>query len=384
MVAQLNPESRKSRLPTLTGMRFIAALMVFAFHLSIMSPIKRSGPDHGPFVFLAKNGGWIGVSFFFMLSGFILTWSARDRDTVGTFLRRRLVKIYPNHLVMFVITMALYAAATAGLAQAVPNLLLLQAWLPRESIVFSVNIPSWSLSCELLFYLAFPFLLRLVRRIPENRLRWWTAAVAVAIVCVPLVARLLPEGTPFAHVSDASSLHGQSVTQVWFTYVFPPVRLLDFVLGILLARLVLTGRWTGPRLLPAAGLVIVFYLVGLYVPLLFQLNAITVVPLALLIPAAATADAAGRRTAMSGPLWVWLGEVSFAFYLVHQVLLSDAEERFHLKHQAPVPTAIGLGLLALALSLVASWLLHAAVERPAMARWARRAAQSRPVQPSAR
>ena len=98
--------TRPSRLPTLTGMRFIAAAMVFLFHANLEG-LFASPEAGGTFNAIASQGGWTGVGFFFILSGFVLTWAARPGDSTPRFWRRRFFKIYPNHLVTFIAALLL-------------------------------------------------------------------------------------------------------------------------------------------------------------------------------------------------------------------------------------------------------------------------------------
>nr|WP_253267679.1 acyltransferase [Streptomyces asoensis] len=368
---------RSSRLPSLTGMRFFAAFLVFLFHLSLLDAYSTPGQGHGPFASALKNGGWAGVTFFFILSGFVLAWSARDNDTTRAFWGRRLAKVYPNHVVTFFFALAMYAYASATWGRGVPNLLLLQAWIPKADVFFSVNNPSWSLSCELVFYLLFPLLHRAVQRIRAERLWWWAAGTATAIVLLPLLVQLSPTGETFGPSHANSPLYGHSITQMWLVYIFPPLRVLDFLLGILMARIVLSRRWIGLGVLPALALTVAAYALSLRVPFLFSLNAVVVIPFALLIAAAAARDASGRGTAVAGRVWVWLGEVSFAFYLIHQVLLSFTQERLGFRETDSLAAAIGVAALVAAVSLLLAWLLYVGVERPAVRAWARRARAAR-------
>ncbi|MFE4513121.1 acyltransferase family protein [Kitasatospora sp. NPDC056783] len=371
-MSQAGPGSA-ARLPSLTGMRFLAAFLVFLFHLSMLDAYSTPEAGHGPFAAALKNGGWAGVTFFFVLSGFVLTWSARDKDNAPAFWGRRLAKIYPNHVVAFVLALVLYASASATLDRAVPNFFLLQAWIPRDDVFFSINNPSWSISCELVFYLLFPVLHRLISRIGARRLWWWAAGVAAAIALLPVVAQLVPAGDAFGPNHAKSPLYGHSVNQMWFVYIFPITRVLDFALGILMARIVLAGRWIGLGVLPATALAAVAYVVSLNVPFLFSLNAVVVAPFALLIAATADRDAHGTGTALAGRVWMWLGEVSFAFYLVHQTLLSFTQERLGFKEADSAVEAVGVAALVAAVSLLLAWLLYVGVERPAMRAWSRRA-----------
>ncbi|WP_372352198.1 acyltransferase family protein [Streptomyces sp. KL116D] len=78
------------RLPSLTGLRFFAAFLVFLCHaLSQFNP-QTDSVSHDVAYFLLPAGP-VGVSFF-VLSGFVLTYAARPGDTVRRFWRRRVVR----------------------------------------------------------------------------------------------------------------------------------------------------------------------------------------------------------------------------------------------------------------------------------------------------
>lgn len=351
-----------SRLPSLTGMRFIAAALVFAFHAAYEFPFQSSAVGNAYSEVVAKSGQ-LGVGFFFVLSGFVLTWTARSTDTSRRFWRRRLAKIYPNHLVTW--TAALVLLLVTGQAvqasSAIPNLFLLHAWIPKANVLFSMDDVSWTLACEALFYLAFPFLYSLVKRIRPERLWLCAGIVAAAVLVVPLFAQLLPSRPVFVDTP---------LWRMWFVYMLPPVRALDFVLGMVMARIVLSGRWVRLGLLPASLLVVLGYLVALYGPKLDSFAGATIIPLALVIPAAAVADVKGTASPLRGRVMLWLGEISFAFYLVHRLVLQFGHIALGAGRTWPTPTAIGLLVLALALSLLLAWLLHIGVEQPMMRRFA--------------
>src|SRR5690606_41368269 len=122
--APATPE-RSSRLPSLTGLRFFAAFLVFLFHLSLLDAYSTDGEGHGPFASALRNGGWAGVTFFFILSGFVLTWSVRDGDTPRAFWAPRLGKLLPNHGVAFFPALAPYAHVSATVGPGIPNFRLL-------------------------------------------------------------------------------------------------------------------------------------------------------------------------------------------------------------------------------------------------------------------
>ncbi|MFE6778336.1 acyltransferase family protein [Streptomyces sp. NPDC057702] len=360
-----------SRLPSLTGLRFVAALMVFAFHVAWERFFRDPGVQ-GDYADVVNKAGWIGVSFFFVLSGFVLAWSRRAGDTAPRFWRRRLAKVYPGHLVTALVAFwlisrtdgALAAAGTVDADEALTNLLLVHSWWPEYDIFLSGNAVSWSLACEMFFYLAFPLLWWGVSRVRAAHLWPCVAVVTAAIICVPLVARLVT-AEPVMTLPDGVA----SLKQYWFVYVFPPARALEFVLGMLLARVVAEGRWFRlPLVVPIALFGVGYYLASQEVPYLYSLVAATIVPIALLIPAAADADVRGGGSWFaSGPM-VWLGERSFAFYLVHLLVLLYGHDWIGRGRNWDTGQAVLVILGFLLVSLALSAVLHALVEKPGT-RW---------------
>ncbi|CCH29709.1 putative secreted protein [Saccharothrix espanaensis DSM 44229] len=277
----MSQQPSRSRLPGLTGARFAAAASVFAFHVSLEGFLADPGIA-AVYARAVAMAGWTGVGFFFVLSGFVLTWSARADDGPRAFWCRWLAKTYPNHVVTWVVALIALTAvgAVSDFWHAVGNLFLLHAWLPVHDLIASMNDVSWSLSCELFFYLCFPLLLRWIRKIRPERLWHWAGGVVAAVVAVPFPTPLLPttEVLPWAPVP---------VGEFWFVYLAPPVRLLDFVLGMPAARIVLSGRWIDLPVPFAVALTGIGYLTALNLPFTHGLVSATVVPLALLIPAPA-------------------------------------------------------------------------------------------------
>jgi peptidoglycan/LPS O-acetylase OafA/YrhL len=355
------------KLPSLTGLRFVAAFLVFAFHATFL-PSRYIGGGLGETLgdILAK-AGFYGVCFFFVLSGFVLTWSARADDTAPRLWRRRLVKIYPNHLVTFVAAAVLMGIASQKIIadQAVENLFLVQSWVPDLATTNSMNGVSWSLSCEAFFYLSFPLLLLVVRRIPARHL--WTALAAVAVLAVvlPLVAQYAIGGAKLPGIASGQ----YSFEQIWFVYFFPPVRALEFVLGMLLARIVQTGHWPRVGLLPALAIAVGGYVVVSHLPYLFSVGGPAALPLVPLVAAAALADVGAKPTGgLRSRVLVRLGEVSFAFYMVHSLVV-DYGYRWLVSHHTWSPAAgVGVTLVALALSLALAHALFSWVETPLVRR----------------
>ena len=302
--------SRGINLPRLTSLRALAALIVFGYHIG----------HHTSWLPGARitSHGYVGVAFFFVLSGFVLTWSTSPGTSARTFWIRRFARVYPSHAAMFAVALALPVLAfPPTLVAAGANLVLLQAWFPQWDIAFGINAVSWSLSCEAFFYLLAPLVIRAARARSLPRagaiLGTWAAVCAVT----------------------AASLSLQS--QAWdiALYTNPLARSGEFVLGILIA--IAVERGVRPRLHPALPL----------------------------------ADLEGRRSILRWRWAVYAGEVSFAFYLVHELVIMNlaalvGDGGTHVQR-------VAYPVLALALSTVAAIALHHGVERPAQkwirARW---------------
>ncbi|MFC5718578.1 acyltransferase family protein [Streptomyces gamaensis] len=341
----------KARLDSLTGLRWFAALMIFCFHFVTEESVSGT-VRHLEELKKWTLGGPSAVSFFFILSGFVLAWSARSGDTVVGFWRRRFARIYPSHFVTFLLAcvMLLWMGRSLDPFVALANLTLTQSWVPnRSDIWFSYNSVSWSLSCEFLFYFSFPFIIPLLRKLKNPGL-WTVVALGnVFVVLYPMLTGRIAQATGW----DTR----------FFFYVFPPVRLVEFVIGVALALLVKGGAWRAPGLLVSLALVMTALFWGLHqVPSEFHSNAVTVLPYTLTIAAAARADVLGKPSVFRHRVLVYLGEVSFAFYLVHAMVIFTFNtlldgQRPHLAAHAGLVTAV---------SLLGAVLLHEFVEKPAV------------------
>ncbi|GAA0452003.1 hypothetical protein GCM10010361_15100 [Streptomyces olivaceiscleroticus] len=355
-------------MPSLTGLRFVAAFGVFVCHIAFMEAARRGGWPTPAFFLL----GPVGVSLFFVLSGFVLTCSARETDTARSFWRRRIVKIYPSHLVVWLLIMVLFrgvgmprpitgAMSAPTMLGDVANALLVHTLIPLPQFGLAGNGVAWSLTCELLFYLLFPLLLPLVRRI---RLGWLPAAagaVTVAAWAVPVVSLGLG-GPPL----EQGSLPGDiTPPQMLFVYAFPPSRLPEFVLGMILARMHTSGFPVRIGVLPAAGLLCASLSLGIAVlPAPFLPAAATVVPVALLVRATAAVDVRGGRSLLREPGMVFLGNLSYAFYLVHATVIAVV-----LYYGGGGWGTGRVACVSFIVALAASWLLYSRVERPCMRRF---------------
>ena len=157
---------RRPPLPALTGLRTVLALTILMFHFT---PAGLTWAAHPSFtLYPIIDIGYVFVSFFFLISGFILSYNYAHRPggvLKADFWMARFSRLYPVYLLTMLISLPMllvewhsrsHGAFWAG---AVTTPLLLQGFFPHLATFW--NTVSWTLSCEVVLYLAFPFLLKL-------------------------------------------------------------------------------------------------------------------------------------------------------------------------------------------------------------------------------
>ncbi|HEY1689381.1 MAG TPA: acyltransferase [Solirubrobacteraceae bacterium] len=334
-------------LDRLTSLRGIAALAVFACHIWQYRIIGDFG--------IARRAS-CGVTFFFMLSGFVLVWASPLHDRALSFYRRRIARVYPSHLVTLGIAAIVPVVAVhRGLVTAAISATLTQAWFSYPGYLYGMNGVSWSLSCEAFFYLCLPLALLLLRG-ASRRARWtlalaWWGVAAALLVASALSWLSLP-------VTDSN----------------PLIQIGVFLLGAVAGLEMMDGwrpRWSLTwSFALLVGLYVGATLTGLSVAVDYALFTL---PFLLIIVASAIRDLDGRRSWLTHRWLIYAGQLSFCFYLVHELVIVNFEHELHLR-------GLGMVTLCLAISIVAAQLLHHGVELPFQR--ILRGAQQRPPQGS--
>lgn len=289
-------------LSALTSLRFFAAIFVVFSHLSYLPQSKYFSNVYTAFL----KEGYIGVTFFFILSGFILSFSyAKKMDEISfkSFMIARVSRIYPLHLLTFFLALPLaLLAGWKGMEGVVPNLLLIQSFIPNESVYFSVNSPSWSISNEMFFYLLFPFLIKMK---PSKLLLIF---ILIAFYQIALV---------FLGVSE-KGIHA-------FLYISPLSRLADFTLGILLFTFFKNKREVSDVVASflqyfSVLLLIAFIFFKSEIPQGYRYDLYYMLPMAIIVLSFSYGNGYLSKL-ISSKLLILLGEASFALYLVHQIVI---------------------------------------------------------------
>jgi peptidoglycan/LPS O-acetylase OafA/YrhL len=213
------------RIPALSSLRFMAALFIVFDH--------ATDDQHGWF---REIPYYQGVTFFFVLSGFVLTYTypqlPEKRDVLNFWLAR-FARVWPAYFLSLIWAIVLVpgwltiVATPYGAFRAVIATLTLQSWIPQMDYYFFPNASCWSLSVEMFFYLLFPFLLREFKA----NLRW-----KFFLFCIPAVLVVV------AATASNLPVYAKSTTEIdmdGLVYVFPVTRLPEFMMGMIAATLFL-------------------------------------------------------------------------------------------------------------------------------------------------
>ena len=237
---------KPARLDALTGLRCFAALNIVFFHFS--------NPDwFGPLAPVV-NSGYISVSFFIMLSGFVLAYNYAGRAREGKlgkvrFWKARFTRLYPVYLLSLILGYQTFLGErgvhTPGMFWLGTALtpLLLQGWVPEIATFW--NTPAWTMSAETAYYVIFPWIAAF--RLPKS-LSGHLARLAglwlLGLIPGVLYVIFNPDGLASVdRFSNAPWLQALKFT--------PLPHLPGFVFGVLLASLdevIDRGNWIRPVL----------------------------------------------------------------------------------------------------------------------------------------
>ena len=297
----INP---RPNLPALTSLRFFAAIIVIISHIS--QPIRWPSAIQG-----WSSAGYPAVTFFFVLSGFVLTYTYAVNDegkmkvSAVEFWLARFRRIAPVYYLSLIIAAPpfVYGAFIAGsvkLSVFWPALVLvptfLQSLFPPTATAWTM--PAWSLSVEMVFYAIFPLLIKLCSQVRPVT-GYLLALVFVAFVSL-LRLRYFPGLDKFA-------------------LFFPAFHFPQFILGIALCRLWLFAPRLSTRhqtLLFCISTSIVAALLAVAPPTVAQAD-LYIAPLFAAIIYGAAGPSERLAGVMSGSWLVGLGHASYAMYILH-------------------------------------------------------------------
>lgn len=295
-----------------------------------------------------------------MLSGFILVYTYSGPPlNVRRFWKARFARIYPAYILSLIAASPFFFFAIRGLdlpfftwskqhlaLACILTIGLLQAWVPQAALTW--NSVCWSLSVESFFYLLFPMLLPVSKKLSERKLILW-------IACFWLVSLSFSLAYIVAHPDGADKINSPETNLFWKNVLSfnPLVRLPEFVIGMLTCRLYLAGRVARRQ---AAPLVLAGLLAVVIVTAFARQIPIPVISTGLLSLAfAAVICGIALQPAWTSILearWLLLlGNASYSLYLLHSVVMASAFDAiphwpWWTRVAASLAAAIGASLIA--------------------------------------
>lgn len=378
-----------ANLPALTSIRFFAAAVVVLIHYCqrLGEPSSIGFPSAA--IQTLVSVGYLGLPLFFVLSGFVLAWNYATPEgdlkcSRSDFWVARVARVYPAYLLSLLVSLPVFIAAVmAGqsppaappltnpaivAATVVTTPLLIQSWFG----LIGWNSVGWSLSGEAFFYALFPLLLpRIGKLTPKGLYR--AAGLACGLSMVPALFCVATSSAPVAP-APWYPIHMRTMFE-GVLYASPLSRLPEFFVGIVLGRLAWLHRESNGARLPAwSDAVILPMAVPLFLatawlpgPIFSRLH----VPyIGLLVYSLAEQRGPVARL-LSRPSLVYLGELSYATYLLHEPIIQTFAAGVERAGLAPWL----LGWLGFAIvwtvALIAAALSYRFVEMPGR-RWVRR------------
>lgn len=333
---------RRERINSLSGLKVIALATIFCWHTGVLTR-----PDLGGRM----------VEFFFACSGILEavrhygTYSYTLQETYENF-KRRLRKMYPVHIVTFVLAIVLGELGVTGwvLGQnkiaAVLELFMLQVWDAKT--MFAFNGVSWFL-CDLLVCYAFtPFMSYVVQRAREKSGGSWRRVWLMLALTIVLRALI-----------DLAVGHGTVAIAV---HTFPPVRLLDYFMAYVCGCLLLAWRQgRGPvaagkpvqTAVEVAAILLYVWLINVTAPLLVCRTLGMVFATGLVLTFVLCRG--WVSSFFSAVPFRKLAGIELEFYMVHELCVQTCNHYIHVQEHWIIV------LCALALALVMTFVVRAAV-----------------------
>ncbi|WP_394516836.1 acyltransferase family protein [Pantoea sp. SGAir0175] len=306
------------RLNSLTSLRFIAAFGVFLHHFHMLNDSKNHIINWFSSILFE---GFVGVTFFYVLSGFIISYSHKQHCKarefkVSDFLYNRIARLYPVHIITLFIAIYFYIPSynygLIHLDQFAYNLFLVQSLIPDPQYFFSFNGVSWSVSAEMFFYVAFIFLVTL-----NNKQLIIFFGMMLALIVYHMIA-----------IPDTAKYVG------WTYYINPAFRVIDFMAGMLLFRLYDTGKLIVRDKFATAmefGSLIILTAAMAYgmknVGMKYRYDLFYLIPMMFIVYIFSYGKGVISRVISYRPV-VFLGEASFSLYMIHQICIYVASNNY--------------------------------------------------------
>jgi exopolysaccharide production protein ExoZ len=330
-------------LTSLQYLRGVAALVVVYFHAVVQ--VRQVAN-----IRMLPMSGSFGVDIFFVLSGFVMWWTTRDREvSVYDFLVKRLIRIAPLYWFLTLVAAAialffgeLLRSTKFDLMHLGFSLLFLPYWNPavaltNPDVLSPVIVPGWTLNAEMMFYAIFAAAL-----LARQALR--PVIVAVLLGVVYISAKTWLAGT-------TAEFYGTD-------------RLAEFLAGIVLACTIRRIPLLSPRIWSLVGLgaFTALFWMDYDRPSISQFIVLGI-PAILLLCAALQLEFSGSLPSFS--TLSALGDASYSIYLSHIFAIAGTRVVGHVVgFDLGMANGVVFVILALVVSSVAGILVHRTIELP--------------------
>ncbi|MBC8141157.1 MAG: acyltransferase [Armatimonadetes bacterium] len=355
------PKPERIHLPQLDVLRAVAILLVFCFHA--LAPFRMQGlPWRGAFrdyagaanpdflYFYPATLGWIGVSLFFALSGFVIHLSVLQSKKFdwGQFYSRRFWRIYPAYLVALI---AFSLWKTPSFNDIVTHLFMVHN-VSKETY-FGINASFWSLAIEVWFYLLYPVVFWLRGKFGIAKAFWFSVLVSMVI----RFALLTTASGRAIFFGDNLILNGADTLMLW----------MDWVLGAWVAERFLEKRTVFPKW--------AFWLALLLAVASTQIKFVTIFSFSLFSIASAALieqlirKPVNEKPSLFGNAAVTVGLLSYSLYLWHQPLVTIVEYQIARRFFGDNPVILyGIVLtVTLLISIIVAYFSYHFIEKPGVA-----------------
>lgn len=338
----------------LTFTRFIAAFLIFLYHFYPFNDSMRAlGVEH-------LN---LGVGYFYILSGFVMMIAYGNRDFIDRkeYWLNRVARIYPLHILTLILTVLVYIGSSINylsyinfnVFSFIANALLIHSWFPSYSL--SYNVPSWSISVEMFFYLSFPFIFNYFIK------RFCFKVIFVSIIGFWMVSQFAMNWYYFS-----SSYGGYDTLDRYFLKYNPFLHFNAFLIGILFGYLLNNRTKLNLKVknydLPILFLTLAIVVSIVFVRNLFLHNGLFAIPFAGVMLLLSLNS--GRITKIfNNKHLIYLGEISFSFYLL-QMPISQVLKKIFSVMKINIDESLFFIVVLLVITLVCSHVVYKFIEVP--------------------
>lgn len=344
----------KKHIYSLTSLRFFAAAGVFLHHLGVLKTVDDKLVNEAARYFFS---GYAGVTFFYILSGFIISFSYSKHKKDGLFDSKdfiffRVCRIFPVHILTLLISLLMFSSGLVygaeNITKLLLNLSLIHAFIPLNDIYFSYNTVSWSLSCELFFYCSFIFLVALKIR-------------ALIIILISILS------LQFFFLFNPQSF----IDEHWLFYINPIFRIAGFIIGMLLFRfhddIKVLPKFRMCSFLEIMSFLFLLSTVYISTNFISNMNVrydLFFLPSMSFMVLIFSFDNGVISRLLSNKCLVFLGEASFSFYMIHLMVIRVVFKIGVSDVILDTKSTLILSFFAFLLSILCSFFLFNYFERP--------------------